>query len=261
MAEMIPVSTQTHANKGWQPAKDYAFARSRTLVPLTFDELTTAAGHFVLGFIKPQKRYQLVALLGPGFNAYVHGGRWLGAYVPAKLRSAPFDLGFAADQPERPLLCIDPDAVVETPEAPDHHPLFTAEGQLAERTAKVLDFLHRCLQGQLALEQIGDDLADLIEPWPLQLPTPGGEHALADLYRINEQALKALDPQQLARLNQRQGLGVAYAQLISTGHLHELRQRAQVISQRQSTEGLDFDNLFGSDNERLRFDFDDDTRL
>jgi hypothetical protein len=266
MPDFIPVSPQDHAELAWQTVRGYAFAAEQTLAPLAFDELTRASGHFVLGFIKSADQYQLVALLGPGFNAYVHpaDGRWLGSYVPAKLRGAPFELGFAPDNPEQPLLCIDPTALVPA-NTPGAHRLFDTEGQLTGRSAEVLNFLHQRLKGNLAVEQVTAHLTaipDLIEPWPLSLPShltshltsPRGRQDLAGFYRIQEATLKALSPEQLHQLNRHQALGMAYAQLIATSHLHELGQRSTTLGQlkqQQNARTASLDQLFFEQDEDL----------
>ncbi|MBK5968819.1 MULTISPECIES: SapC family protein [Thiorhodovibrio] len=258
MPDYIPVSPQDHAEEAWQAVRGYAFAAGQTLVPLAFDELTRASGHLVLGFTKPADHYQLVALLGPGFNAYVHpaDGRWLGSYVPSKLRGAPFELGFAPDNPEQPLLCIDPAALVAV-NTPGAYRLFEADGQLSAKSAEVLDFLHQRLKGGLAVERVMAELTaipDLIEPWPLRLPGSQGVQDLTGFYRINEAALKALSPEQLHQLNRHQALGLAYAQLIATTHLHELAQRCAALGrlkQQQAAAEPSLDQLFFEQEEDL----------
>lgn len=257
MTRRIAVSPRDHAEKGWLPVRGYEFARDRAVVPLAFDELTRAASHFVLGFIKPSDRYQLVALLGPGQNAYVHpsDGRWLGAYVPAKLRGEPFELGFTDENPNQPILCIDPAQLVER-DAGGAEALFNAEGELQGKSAQALNFLHQRLKGTLAAEKVTDALAELLEPWPLRLPRGGEEQALGGFYRVNEQALKALSGERLEALNKRQGLAVAYAQLISTGHLAELTKRCELIDRLNTEVPETLDDVFGDGDDDLSFDFD-----
>lgn len=258
----LPLNSQSHAQHHWQASKDFHATRNRTLAPLAFDELTTAAGRFVLGFIKTAKSYQLVALLGPGYNAYVHpsDGRWLGTYIPAQLRAAPFELGHHPEDPNQPLLCIEDKALIapdQQAHQPDSQPLFTPEGELAPKAAEVLNFLHQRLKGQLALEQIIGHLSaipQLIEAWPLSLPTPEGPQNLSGFYRINETVLKNLSPEQLHDLNQHQGLAVAYAQLISTGHLKELSVRSEQLGPQNSSPEIDLDQVFGeASNDSFKF--------
>jgi hypothetical protein len=257
MTRRIAISTRDHAEKGWLPVRGYEFARDRAVVPLAFDELTRAASHFVLGFIKPKDTYQLVALLGPGQNAYVHpgDGRWLGAYVPAKLRGEPFELGFTEENPNQPILCIDPSHLVEH-DADGAEALFDEQGQLQGKSAEVLSFLHQRLKGTLVADKVTEGLTELLEPWPLRLPRGGQDQTMGGFYRVNEQALKSLSPERLAELNQRQGLALAYAQLISTGHIAELVKRCEMIDQFNSDVPETLDAVFGEGDEELSFDFD-----
>lgn len=257
MTQRIAVSPRDHAEKGWLPVRGYAFARDRAVVPLAFDELTRAASHFVLGFIKPGDTYQLVALLGPGQNTYVHpaNGRWLGAYVPARLRGEPFELGFTEENPNQPILCIDPEYLVEKDTA-DAEALFNERGELQGRSAQALDFLHQRLKGTLTADRVTGDLAELMEPWPISLPRDGESEALGGFYRINEQALKALSGERLKALSRGQGLAMAYAQLISTGHMDELRKRCELLDRHNADVPENLDAMFGEEDDDLTFDFD-----
>jgi len=230
MTQRVAVSTLEHAQLAWQPVRGYLFASGHSFVPLAFDELTSATSHFVLGFIKNNNRFRLVAFLGPGLNAYVHpsSGQWLGGYVPAGFRAEPFELGATEENPDEPLLCIAPDALVEG-NAPGAHRLFDSDGKLVGKSAEVLEFLHKRLKGTLAAEKVGAELAALIEPWPLVLTRNGKPHSVEGLYRVNEQGLKALPAERLQHLNQCNGLALAYAQLLSTGHLPELEKHIALI--------------------------------
>lgn len=230
MTQRIAVSVQDHADLAWQPVRGYRFAAEQSLVPVAFDELTTMTSHFVLAFVKNNDQFRLVALLGPGMNAYVHpqDGQWLGGYVPAGFRAEPFELGATAENPTEPILCIDPDAL-KPGYTPDTHRLFDADGNLVGRSAEVLEFLYQRLKGVLAAEKVAAALTDLIEPWPLVLPRDGQPRKLEGLYRVNEQGLKSLPADRLQQLSQTNGLALAYAQLLSTGHLPELEKRIGLV--------------------------------
>lgn len=260
--DYLPLNSQSHSDHHWQPELDYRARAQDSLVPLAFDELSSAAGSFVLSFIKGNQGYQLVALLGPGFNAYLHpqDKRWLGTYVPAKFRGSPFELGHDPEDPNQPLLCIQKNALIapqDQADYPNSHRLFSEPGVLSSQTAAVFNFLYQRLKGQLALEKVIPHLnaiPNLIEPWSLSLPTADQPQAIKGLYRINETTLKNLSPDQLHDLNQHQGLAVAYAQLISTAHLRELHLRCEHFAPHNTNPEVDLDQLFGeASNDSFKF--------
>ena len=255
MSKIKPVSPTQQKDLCWLPVDSFNFASYMSSVPVALDELSSMAVNYALGFIKSQKGFRLVALLGSGGNLYVHPetGRWLNPYVPAELRSKPFSLGHFPDNPDKPILCIDEDYLVSA-DTPQAQPLFNDSEQLTGKSAEVLQFLLQRLKGYLAADRVSMALASahLLEPWDFSITMTSKVHRISGVYRVNEQAVKQLEPEKLAHLSKNQGLAMAYAQLLSTHNFRKLSELAIFHDKlNENTNVPDIDALFGEKDDSL----------
>lgn len=189
-------------------------------------ELASAARSMVLTFVRAEEgRLKLVALMGlsPERNLMVApGGRWLGLYQPALLRSHPFRL--ARTQEGQMALCIDEASGLVADDAADAVPFFDEAGTVHADTQKMADFLTALQASEVAAQKATDLLNKhgLIEAWPLALGQGASAQQVGGLHRIKESALNAVTKEALPELHAGGALAVAYAQLISMGNMQVL---------------------------------------
>ncbi|BCB70775.1 SapC [Vreelandella aquamarina] len=258
MPQWIALSRNDHAEQHVLPRDGYHHSAKQRVVPVLLAELSKLLPHYALGFIRQGESYQPVAIVGVRENAYLApDGRWFAPYVPAQLRGYPFALAKSDDGQQ--VLAIDTAHLVN---GPDGEPLFDEQGALSEHTQQVFDFLAQCEKNRLATQQAAEALAKhkLLVPWELVIGTDaeGGTPVKLDgLYRVDEQALNALEPEALAEL--RGGpLALAYAHLFSTAQHKALADRVQFqakYAEQGSNAPANLDEVFGEGDDDLEFDF------
>lgn len=258
MPQWIALSRNDHAEQHVLPRDGYHHSAKQRVVPVLLAELSKLIPHYVLGFIRQGDSYAPVAVLGVQSNTYLApDGRWFAPYVPAQLRGYPFALAKSDD--DQQVLAIDTAHIVNGPEG---KPLFDEQGELSEHTRQVFDFLAQCEKNRLATQQAAEALAKhkLLVPWELVIGTDaeGGTPVKLDgLYRVDEQALNALEPDALAEL--RGGpMALAYAHLFSTAQHKALADRVQFqakYAEQGSNAPANLDEVFGEGDDDLEFDF------
>ena len=143
MPQWMVISKSQHAQARYYPREGYHHTREQLVAPVLLAELPKLVQHFMLGFMPQGERFMAVALLGveQSQNLYVHSdGRWLGSYVPASLRSYPFNL--LPDEQGQRVLCIDAEQLVDAADV--GQALFDENGQPSAAVAKQLDFQQHC---------------------------------------------------------------------------------------------------------------------
>jgi hypothetical protein len=226
-SQIVPVSRQRHAGKAWAQSWDPAFAASWDFAPLIGSELGSAFAAMPIAFLAGREGYQLVAILSftPGQNLFVGpNGSWLGLYVPAAIRSYPFQL-----QPgngSRWILCVDEASGQVVDSGGDAAPFFNPDGTVGAKVKGVTDMLEQIERGRVATENAVAALAEagVIHPWDIRIRSEDGEVALPGIHRIDEAALNALDDEAFMRLHRASALPVAYSQLLSLGQLRVLER-------------------------------------
>lgn len=229
MPQYAAVSRDRHAGQHWQRFQTYHFAATSAVAPLVAAELPKAMLAFPLAFIEDGGAFTPVAVLSiePHNNLFVApDGRWIGGYVPSIFRGYPFRL-IPSDTGEI-VLCVDEESGLVA-DAENGEPFFDADGNIAEPTKRVLDFLstvenNRQLTAKacLALRDAG-----VIAPWEITLKSDDGERKVQGLYRIDEPALNGLPADQFEALRQAGALPIAYCQMLSMQHLANLGKLAQ----------------------------------
>lgn len=251
MNSLIALSPSTHATKKFLPRERYHFVKEKNFVPILLAELSHLIPHYLLGFVKNGDRFLAVALLGMSEkNLYVnHDGMWLGSYVPSAFRAYPFAI--AKDtQSEQNVFCLHEEALSDAKEA---LPLFDDEGAISSETKRHLEFLQQCETNKVQTQRAVDALQDagVLVPWELTLKDAEAKPvAINGLYRIDEQALNALDASQLLEVRNSSGLVLAYAQLFSMLQSEQLTQRAQYHAKNAPAQ-VDVEALFGNEEEDI----------
>lgn len=233
-ASLHPVARDRHEHKTWQGPQGYAHFRTETVAPVSAAELWSAVRALPMGFVPVDGSQTLVALLGlvPGENLFVApDGRWLGSYVPAVLRAYPFRLGQTGEADQFALVVDEASGLIGDKAVGEAGtPFFDDEGNPAEGTRKVLDFLVKVHRSQQAANRAVAALADkeLIEPWPLKAEKDGEVKNVAGVGRIAEAKLADLTGDDLVELRDNGALALAYMQLASMANLAQIGALAKV---------------------------------
>lgn len=234
MVAIQPLSRERHKNKRWQRFTSYEFARGQAVAPLVGAEVPKAMQTCPIGFLKEGEVFFPVAVLGleAGRNLFLApDGKWIGGYIPAALRGYPFRV--ARTENGEQLLCIDEDSGLVT-DGPEGEAFFDDKGDLAEETKKILDFLGQTEQNRAATLQVCAKLAEneLIVPWDITIRTDEGERTLGGLYRVDENALNALDMETFDGIRKAGALPLIYSQLLSMQHMSLLGKLAEAHANR-----------------------------
>lgn len=265
--DIHPVSQKRHGGKSLKKFTSYAFSADQHFVPLVAPEVTAAARALPLGFLKREDGYSLAALLSmvPGRNQCVApDGQWLGGYIPSAFRAWPFRLGrFQDGSPDKVVLCVDEaSGLVLDGEETGDTPFFAGEGVLAPDIQTVMDFLVRRESGARVLARAVTAIVELnlLEPWPITARDGEREFPVSGIDRVNEAALNALAPDDLARLRDAGGLALAYAQLLSMGNLAQLsqltRQQKLLAEKHASEDHSRYILENGGGNDDMKIDWD-----
>jgi hypothetical protein len=253
------ISRTIHADTHWQRVASHSFAAAEALAPVMAQEMAKAALSLPLGFIPGTDNFSLVAIQGlqTGQNLFVNSrGKWIAHYVPAVYRSYPF--GLASTEDGKPVLTVDVDSGLLSND-PVGEPFFDEARAPSKGLVDVLSFLTQVKAGRAVTERICANLKqhNLIQPWPLKIRNGTEEITVEGLFRIDEEALNALNKDALAEVRDSGGLSVAYLQLVSMQHLVVLEQlaRARVLATTADAQpvpdALNFDGL--ADNGTISF--------
>lgn len=261
--QIIPISFERHGEKTFRRFSSYEFARNETVAPLVGAELGKATVSFPIAFLLQEGRAVPVAVLGvePGDNLFVGpDGRWAGPYIPAAFRAYPFVL--AQTQDHKQVLCINEasDLVVDDSSG---EPFFTPDKKPSEPVAKVLDFLTKIHENRILTERACQTISrlELLEPWTITAPGENGPRNVTGLWRISEGKMSLLKDEAFLELRHTGALALAYAQLMSMGHLSLLERLSTLRSQaRQRTQSPlpdTLDSIFGApgSSEELEIDW------
>ena len=258
MPNIVPLSRERHAGKGWKRFDSYAFAAHTALAPLVGAELPKAAMSLPIAFVQQNERYVPVAVLGiePTTNLFVApDGRWLGAYTPSTLRGHPFAL--ARTENGDWVLCLDEDSGLLT-EAGQGEPFFTDSGEPTEGVKQVLDFLQQVERNREQTALVCDTLArlELIRPWLIQLKAGESERRIQGLFQIDEAALNQLPDESLLELRRAGALPLVYCQLLATQHVGLLGRLADLRANAARTAATTPAPFSLEDQDVLKFDWD-----
>ena len=264
-----PLSRNKHQYAGLA-AGDYRFAAENAVVPIVAEEIPQTLATMALGFVHfaNENKYQLVAIqsLIPGQNLYIHvDGRWLMGYKPAWYRTHPFKL-LPQEESERLILCIDEGSARYHEQAEEGDiPFFNADGSPSQQVEGLMQFLKKLETGRQVTQAAVDRLAQhqLIVPWQIENRIDGNDdkrQPINGLFKVDEQALNALEPSILGELAKTGALALAYGQLLSEhrvpmiAKLYDLRQEAlRQMANKKTGDDLDIESLFADNDDNLTF--------
>ena len=219
------VTRERHAHLRWHRSANYLCAVSQPLAPLAAFEIKKAAVTLPLAFLVHDERCVPMAILGvpPATNLCVApDGRWIGPYIPAVFRTAPFVLHKANDVWQ---LCVD-ERAARVDRGPGGELFLEANGTLTPLVRDVMNFLVRIEQGRQMSERAAAALQqhDLLVPWPVRVSTQAGEKAVGGLFCVDQAAVSQLTAGALHALMQAGALALAYAQVLSMQQFSRLGQ-------------------------------------
>lgn len=257
-----PLSPSRHAGRFWQRIDSYAFAARAAVAPLVGAEFTKAAHAFPIAFTREADSFAPVAVLGlePGRNLFVTAdNRWVGAYIPARLRGYPFIQAQTEDG--RTVLCVDEGSgLLSEPgqETAGSAPLFTEGGALSESVQAIAGFLAEVEKNRVMTQAAIGRLAaaGVIQPWSIPVTMGGAPRTITGLFTIDEAALRALPDPDFVGLRQHGALALAYVQLISREHVALLERLATAHAQNDDARQRRLAGSFVDEpTDDLRFDF------
>ena len=260
---LVPYSTQSHATTRVKAQTSYAHVSQVPLLSLYGAEMMRAAHSFVVAFTAENDGFFPGALMSvePGRNLFVgRDGRWLGEYLPAVLRRAPFVLA-RVEGGDQWVLCLDHDS--ELLSETEGTPLVDADGSPAPLINVVSGFLADLERNRAATVAACALLQEkgLVVPWPLAVSKDGTEtRRFEGLFRVDEAALNSLAGEDLVALRDTGALPLIYAHFQSLGNLQLLGRlaasRADEDARHQAVQQgrWDLDRAFGiGDDDPFQF--------
>jgi hypothetical protein len=224
---LIPLTSDLHANHGIVQRPTMAFARATHAIPITVDEFVMCQRNYPIVFSDGADGVPL-ALVGlkENENLFVdENGAWKeGTYVPAYVRRHPFMLARLTPDADVLSLVFDESADLVTAEAEDK--LFDADKQPSEMTKGILQFCEQFEQAigrtRSFMEELGK--LGLLMDGQAQIQNPGmAEPAtFAGFKMIDEKKLQNIRGDQARKMVQNGMLGIVYAHLFSLSQMREL---------------------------------------
>ena len=260
MPQLHALNAKRHAGWNWTPRSGAAFAAQRWLSPVVIAELGQVVARFPVVFQRSQDgRLGAAALfsLQPEHNAFVDAqGRWRAQYMPAFLRTHPFQL--AVNPKKGYVVMLDEASPVVDAHGNTGQRILTPEGEPAEPVNDIVNFLKRYAAQQHLTDKACRALDEhrlLATLSDLDAQAATDDSAKPGLYRISQPALDALDPERLAKLRDVGALSLAYAQLLSMPRLHALQRMQRDAAAVEELGSLE--ELFGEGTGgEFTFDFD-----
>jgi hypothetical protein len=225
---LTAITPAEFAQRRWQPPQNLNFARNRGLIEIAAAELPAAACTLPIGFLpRDDDTVVPVALLGieETRSLFVaRNGTWLGGYIPAALRAAPFALG-VTESGEK-VLCIDDS--VQWAQGEAGSAFFDDQGTPSAALLQAHAFVGQIESNRAATALACAQLqgAGLLTPWPIVIPLKDGARNIQGLQCIDEAALNGLPAATLHGMLGTGALAMAYCQLIAMQHTAKLGELA-----------------------------------
>jgi hypothetical protein len=225
--DLIPVSSQDHADFSTRSIESAPYLAVQHAVPLTVDEFPQAQRFLPIIFSAGADPVPLALMgLNEGVNVFLDAdGKLIGpSYVPAYVRRYPWMLAKLRPDSDELSLCFDPsaDAVGAYEEG---NKLFE-DGKPTEVTQNILKF---CEDFEQAAARTGNFMTelkalDLLMEGEVAIQVPGNDQPF--VYRgfqmVNEEKLRDLRGDQLRKISQNGMLPLLYAHLFSLQLMRDL---------------------------------------
>ncbi len=230
---LTPLTAEHHGSFGLAEQQDYGFAAQSNSFPLAIDEFAAAQRHYPILFTTGDSPMPAVLVsVEQGRNPYVDdNGAWKNsAYVPAYIRRYPFMLVRAKSNNNDFALCFDNESAKVSDVATNT--FFATDGQPTKTTKSIMDF---CVNYEKSIDTTRRTCRELAELDILADPaikiSRGTQTLELKGFRIvDEQKLRALPAETLARLTTSGVMGAIYAHLFSLAALGQLEELSSALS-------------------------------
>jgi hypothetical protein len=233
--EIVPLGKQHRVALSAGRKLPAAF-RALNALPISFAEFTVACRDYPIAFVGADATAVIaMAVLGleNRQNLFVaqDGGWEAAAYLPAYVRRHPFCMTrVTVDGKERAerVACVEKSALTEQGEA-----LFDGKGEplpaWEERRKLLFEYENDLARSEEMCRELGR--LKLLETFTVQaVPNQGAPVAMTGMYRVAEQRLAELAPEELKELARKGILSRAYAHLISLANFGRLLDRRAALA-------------------------------
>lgn len=222
-----PLSSSVHGSYRARSTDRAPFLANNHAVPITIDEFVAVQRHFPIVFSVGDTPVPLALMgLNEGINVFVdETGKPLGeVYLPAYVRRYPYMLARLQPDAQELSLCFDPSSGM-IGDFEDGAPLFE-DGKPSETTNNVLKF---CEEFELSAQRTVAFMtelkdAELLMDGEVSIQPAGVEQPF--VYRgfqmVNEEKMRALEGDELKRMNQNGMLPLILAHLFSVSLVRDI---------------------------------------
>lgn len=233
-SKIVPLNPAAHRHLRVRAQPDFQRLAAEHMLPVVAQELGRLAGEYPLVFVKDAEsgQFRAVALLGlkPQQNLFWREGRWQANQIPAIALAHPFFLAANPNEPEKKMVCVDENALVDDAEA---ELLITENNEQTPYLRQRLQQLQAYAeQAEVTVEWIAFLLKhDLLESRSVKLKVGEEEKQVHGLYVIDEKRLQALPDEAALEAHKRGYFSASYAHLLSLQQLTRLAARALAPAQ------------------------------
>lgn len=200
-----PLNKAKHQDLRFTANQGFHFAKAVTSAPLSGSEFLKASRFYPIVFHKEKSLPLIFLSLRENHNNYVNAdGTWKVPYIPAHFKRYPFILAkgenkAAESAEDRFVVCIDRDAPHF--QGTMGEPMFTADGELAEMTAKVVDFLQKYQQELSETERMFQELEakGILVEQQFNFEKDGQRKSYGGFRLVDVEKMKKLDDETLAK--------------------------------------------------------------
>lgn len=227
MSQHVALNNVEHADLRVRTERTAELGDAVMSAPIFPHEFRNAQAHYPIVFAKDPATggFRPVALfsLEEGSNLFLKGGGWDAPYIPLAMRMPPFLIGRGQSD-----LSVHIDLDHPRVNKSEGEALFLGQGEQSDflkETAAMLGEIHEAEQALPQFTGLLDELG-LIEPFTLDVTLKdGSEGRLAGLFVIAEEALGALNDEQVLRLHNAQALPLIYMVIASLSQFGPLIER------------------------------------
>jgi hypothetical protein len=226
---LVELSREEHSELKINPDLAEASAARQHLIPIVASEFRKAAIQYPIVFAKNPEtgRFAPYVLNGlePEENLFWSGTKMDVAYVPLNIRRRPFFVGMAdaSNGANGNVLCIDIESSCLT--ASGQKSIVDADGSDSSYLKEILSIVGQLVDGQKPTSSfINTALSlDLLCPIVLDIVLEDGRPLHVEgLYSIDEDRVRALDKDAVARLWNEGLMELIYSVIVSTGQIFNL---------------------------------------
>lgn len=228
---VVPLSRERHRDWFLDVAQGYHFTGDTNSIYLTGTEFPVAAREYPIVFAKDADgKLVPVAMLGLRQNQNLMvaaDGAWRGSYIPAYIRRYPFILANNGQDPNSFAVCVD-ESYSGFNTAGEGERVITDTGEYAETVSKSVKFLEEFHRHSEITGTFCDAVAaaDLVESMQANISLKSGtSFALAGLFCVPRNKIKAMPPALLKDFVDRDYLDLLYLHIYSLSNLDRLIER------------------------------------